>query len=219
MSNGRPQRRASPRRRPAPRGPPQRPRLSRRQTPTGPGGRTGRATQVCQPNDSTPVGTVVDGYRKIERVTLFGRTSAAGNPRGRGKSLAPVKELIPSLRHERYDSPLTLTALLAGRPLSTATANSRPPRLNLRPEPAAQPADAAGQPHRSRRPGHAGHPEPPLRRCSGIRSHSAAAPAVPPRPQRLTDSGGFLLNNVSLTEMIDILGQADEDQLHSRSRA
>jgi hypothetical protein len=39
----------------------------------GPGADTGRGTRVCDPNDNTPVGSVVDGYRKITRNTPFGQ--------------------------------------------------------------------------------------------------------------------------------------------------
>jgi hypothetical protein len=41
--------------------------------PLGPGADTGRGFRVCQSNDSTPVGTVVDGYRKTSALTLFGQ--------------------------------------------------------------------------------------------------------------------------------------------------
>lgn len=40
---------------------------------TGPGADTGRGFKVCDPNDNTPVGTVVDGYRKVENATPFGK--------------------------------------------------------------------------------------------------------------------------------------------------
>jgi hypothetical protein len=39
----------------------------------GPGADTGRGFKVCDPNDNTPVGTVVDGYRKVENATPFGK--------------------------------------------------------------------------------------------------------------------------------------------------
>jgi hypothetical protein len=39
---------------------------------TGPGADTGRGFKVCDPNDNTPAGTVVDGYRKIVNATPFG---------------------------------------------------------------------------------------------------------------------------------------------------
>ncbi|HEY7391861.1 MAG TPA: hypothetical protein VH640_25315 [Bryobacteraceae bacterium] len=39
----------------------------------GPGADTGRGFKVCDPNDNTPVGTVVDGYRKTENATPFGK--------------------------------------------------------------------------------------------------------------------------------------------------
>ena len=38
----------------------------------GPGADTGRGFKVCNPNDNMPVGTVVDGYRKMSYVTPFG---------------------------------------------------------------------------------------------------------------------------------------------------
>lgn len=41
-------------------------------TPLGPGEDTGRGYKVCIPNDSTPDGTVVDGYRKVSLPTPFG---------------------------------------------------------------------------------------------------------------------------------------------------
>jgi len=40
--------------------------------PMGPGGDTGSGFRVCAPNDTMPVGTVVDGYRKNSVMTLFG---------------------------------------------------------------------------------------------------------------------------------------------------
>jgi hypothetical protein len=44
------------------------------ETPTqkGPGPETQFGIKTCQPNDSTPEGTVVDGYRKTSRATPFG---------------------------------------------------------------------------------------------------------------------------------------------------
>lgn len=42
-------------------------------TPTGPGTATGEATRACNPNDSTAAGAVVDGFRKIETSTPFGK--------------------------------------------------------------------------------------------------------------------------------------------------
>jgi hypothetical protein len=41
-------------------------------TPLGPGEDTGRGYKVCNPNDSTPDGSVVDGYRKVSIATPFG---------------------------------------------------------------------------------------------------------------------------------------------------
>jgi hypothetical protein len=38
----------------------------------GPGTDTQMGIKTCQPNDSTPEGTVVDGYRKTSRATPFG---------------------------------------------------------------------------------------------------------------------------------------------------
>lgn len=41
--------------------------------PLGPGADTGRdGIRVCQPYDSNPAGTIVDGYRKVVRTTPFG---------------------------------------------------------------------------------------------------------------------------------------------------
>jgi len=51
-------------------------------TPLGPGEDTGRGSKVCQPNDSTPAGAVVDGYRKIIAPTPFG-DSCRWDPVGR----------------------------------------------------------------------------------------------------------------------------------------
>lgn len=42
-------------------------------TPTGPGVETAGGTRSCNPNDSTPAGTVVDGLRKVELSTPFGK--------------------------------------------------------------------------------------------------------------------------------------------------
>jgi hypothetical protein len=39
---------------------------------TGPGADTGAGFKRCEPNDSTPAGTVVDGYRKVVSPTPFG---------------------------------------------------------------------------------------------------------------------------------------------------
>ena len=41
-------------------------------TPLGPGDDAGQGFKVCQPNDSTPDGSVVDGYRKVSMPTPFG---------------------------------------------------------------------------------------------------------------------------------------------------
>ena len=41
-------------------------------TPLGPGDDAGQGYKVCQPNDSTPDGSVVDGYRKVSMPTPFG---------------------------------------------------------------------------------------------------------------------------------------------------
>ena len=41
-------------------------------TPTGPGADTGRGFKTCDPNDSTPEGAVVDGFRKVVTPTPFG---------------------------------------------------------------------------------------------------------------------------------------------------
>jgi hypothetical protein len=50
--------------------------------PKGPGDDTGRGFRSCQPNDSNPVGAVVDGYRKSTMSTLFG-TVCRWDPVGR----------------------------------------------------------------------------------------------------------------------------------------
>jgi hypothetical protein len=50
--------------------------------PLGPGEDTGRGPKVCQPNDSTPAGAVVDGYRKVIAPTPFG-DSCRWDPVGR----------------------------------------------------------------------------------------------------------------------------------------
>jgi hypothetical protein len=42
-------------------------------TPLGPGDDGGRGFRGCQPNDSSPTGTVMDGYRKTSTFTLFGQ--------------------------------------------------------------------------------------------------------------------------------------------------
>ena len=41
-------------------------------TATGPGADTGAGFKRCEPNDSTPAGTVVDGFRKVINPTPFG---------------------------------------------------------------------------------------------------------------------------------------------------
>lgn len=40
----------------------------------GPGGEAGAATRPCQPGDTSPAGTVSDGYRKVLARTPFGQT-------------------------------------------------------------------------------------------------------------------------------------------------
>jgi hypothetical protein len=42
-------------------------------TPTGPDREIGAGMRACNPNDSTAVGAVVDGYRKVEMSTPFGK--------------------------------------------------------------------------------------------------------------------------------------------------
>jgi hypothetical protein len=37
-----------------------------------PGEKTGQGIKTCVPNDNTPDGTVVDGYRKVSHPTPFG---------------------------------------------------------------------------------------------------------------------------------------------------
>jgi hypothetical protein len=51
-------------------------------TPIGPGEDTGRGYKVCAPNDSTPDGSVVDGYRKVAIATPFG-SACRWDPAGR----------------------------------------------------------------------------------------------------------------------------------------
>jgi hypothetical protein len=41
-------------------------------TPTGPGEATPQGYKTCSPNDSTPDGAVVDGFRKVSMATPFG---------------------------------------------------------------------------------------------------------------------------------------------------
>jgi hypothetical protein len=48
------------------------PPLPVEKTPLGPGEDTGRGFKACNPNDSTPDDTVVDGYRKVSIATPFG---------------------------------------------------------------------------------------------------------------------------------------------------
>jgi hypothetical protein len=50
--------------------------------PLGPGEDTGRGYKVCMPNDSTPDGSVVDGYRKVSIATPFG-AACRWDPAGR----------------------------------------------------------------------------------------------------------------------------------------
>jgi hypothetical protein len=51
-------------------------------SPLGPGEDTGRGFKVCVPNDSTPDGSVVDGYRKVSIPTPFGN-ACRWDPAGR----------------------------------------------------------------------------------------------------------------------------------------
>ncbi|HWB84994.1 MAG TPA: hypothetical protein VG675_12690 [Bryobacteraceae bacterium] len=44
------------------------------QTPKGPGVDVGKGLKACAPNDSTPAGTVSDGYRKVVSPTPFGES-------------------------------------------------------------------------------------------------------------------------------------------------
>jgi hypothetical protein len=48
----------------------------------GPGSDTQFGIKTCQPNDSTPEGAVVDGYRKTSKATPFG-SSCFWEPVGR----------------------------------------------------------------------------------------------------------------------------------------
>jgi hypothetical protein len=50
--------------------------------PLGPGEDTGRGYKVCIPNDSTPDGSIVDGYRKVSIATPFGN-ACRWDPAGR----------------------------------------------------------------------------------------------------------------------------------------
>ena len=107
---------------------------------------------------------------------------------------------------------LTLTACLAAAPFSMASAqvvwrptpNTQPPDPNAwKPE---APPQAAPQPVPPAPAAPAGTPN------AAAPAPQAAAPAAQAAPPptaaaRLTDSGGFLLDNVSLTEMIDILAK------------
>ena len=43
-------------------------------TPQGPGKDIGAGFRACQPNDSNPAGTVVDGFRKVVLISPFGQT-------------------------------------------------------------------------------------------------------------------------------------------------
>ena len=64
---------------PAPAGPPPPPPVK---TPLGPGEDTGRGFKTCNVNDSTPDGSVVDGYRKVSIATPFG-SACRWDPVGR----------------------------------------------------------------------------------------------------------------------------------------
>ena len=44
------------------------------QSPLGPGQDIGAGFRACQPNDSNPAGTVVDGFRKVVLISPFGQT-------------------------------------------------------------------------------------------------------------------------------------------------
>ena len=58
---------------PAPAAPaPAPPQPAAAKSATGPGADTGAGFKRCEPNDSTPAGTVVDGYRKVVSPTPFG---------------------------------------------------------------------------------------------------------------------------------------------------
>jgi general secretion pathway protein D len=69
----------------------------------------------------------------------------------------------------------------------------------------AAPAIPAGPPPRQAAP--AQPPAPGPNAAAPAQAAPAAAPQAPPNAPRLTDNGGFLLNNVSLTETIDILAK------------
>lgn len=43
-------------------------------SPLGPGKDIGGGFRACQPNDSNPAGTVIDGYRKVVLISPFGQT-------------------------------------------------------------------------------------------------------------------------------------------------
>ena len=57
---------------PAPAGPAPPPPPPVAKTPTGPGEATPQGYKTCNPNDSTPDGAVVDGFRKVSLATPFG---------------------------------------------------------------------------------------------------------------------------------------------------
>jgi general secretion pathway protein D len=111
---------------------------------------------------------------------------------------------------------LTLTALLAAAPLSTmygqvvwqvtpvpAAQQAAPPPAT--PQPVAPQAPPPATPNAAA-PAPATAPQPSTAPAQGPVVAPPAAPAAAPQG-RLPDSGGFLLNNVSLTEMIDILAK------------
>ena len=58
------------------------PEVSVVKSPLGPGQDTGRGYKVCVPNDSTPDGSIVDGYRKVSIATPFGN-ACRWDPAGR----------------------------------------------------------------------------------------------------------------------------------------
>ena len=156
--------------------------------PMGPGGDTGSGFRVCAPNDTMPVGTVVDGYRKNSVMTLFG-------PQCRWEPVGKMTQMRHALLR------LILTACLAAAPFSVVSAQVVwRPTPNPQPQPEQPAAPQPAPPPPAAPAGTANAPAP---------APQTAAPAAPPAAAaaRLTDSGGFLLDNVSLTEMIDILAK------------
>jgi general secretion pathway protein D len=101
---------------------------------------------------------------------------------------------------------LLLAALFAAAPLKAQVGGQAPARPAGAPPEEQAPPPAQPLPGQQARPG-GGIPVPQAAPQPGPAPQGGQPPAGAPAQARLTDNGGFMLNNVSLIEMIDILAK------------